>query len=325
MQLTAVATGGAIQTLTAPDREGRLADVILGFDSAAEYRGDHPCFGTIVGRYANRIRDGRFTLEGKDFVLAQNAAGHHLHGGVRGFDKVDWQIEEIASERGRSLRLNYTSADGEEGYPGELHVTVIYTLSDANELRIDYRAATSKPTPVNLTSHCYFNLAGHGYGSVAAHELQLVASRFTPIDAGLVPIGPLRTVSGSPMDFSEPKPIAADIDAADDQLQFAGGYDHNFVLDKEPGELGLAASVYEPVTGRVMQVYTTEPGVQFYTSNSLDGSIVGKGGKRYTRHGAFCLETQHFPDSPNCPEFPSTILRPGEAFESTTVYRFLVR
>lgn len=322
MEVTIAAIGGIVQRLTAPDRNGVYADVVLGFDSADRYAAEHPYFGAIIGRYANRIRAGRFVLEGSVYELPRNDRDNHLHGGLVGFDKVRWQADEISSERGRSVKLHHLSVDGDQGYPGNLDVTVIYTLTNDNNLRIDYRATTDKATPINLTSHSYFNLAGQGNNSIMEHQVQILASAFTPVDAGLIPTGDIQAVHGTAMDFREAKAIGADIDRSDEQLHFADGYDHNWVLDKEPGALGLAARVGEPASGRLMEVYTSEPGVQFYTGNALDGSIVGKDARPYLRRSGFCLETQHFPDSPNQSEFPSSILRPGEVYATTTVYRF---
>jgi aldose 1-epimerase len=322
MEVCVISLGGIIQKLTAPDRDGKYDDVVLGFDSVDRYSAEHPYFGALIGRYGNRIAAGRFSLDGSDYVLACNNGKHHLHGGLRGFDRVEWNVQPVSSGQDDSLVLNYVSADGEEGYPGELSVTVIYTLTSDDELRIDYKSTTSKPTPINLTSHPYFNLAGHRDNSILDHELEIAATYFTPVDQDLVPTGILQPVDGTPMDFREATSIGERIDIANEQLQFAGGYDHNWVLDKVPGEPKIAARVKEPLSGRQMEVHTTEPGLQFYTGNSLDGSIHGKQGKPYVCRSGFCLETQHFPDAPNQPDFPSTILRPGEVYESTTVYQF---
>jgi aldose 1-epimerase len=317
--------GGIVVSLLIPDRDGRLADVVLGFDSLEGYLGGHPYFGAIVGRYGNRIANGAFTLEGKQYSLAQNNNQNHLHGGLKGFDKAVWKATGILGEKGPGLALTYLSRDGEEGYPGNLMVTVTYILTDENDLRIHYRATTDKPAPVNLTNHSYFNLAGQGEGDILGHELTIHADRFTPVDEGLIPTGELRSVEGTPLDFRQSMPIGARIDEEDEQLGFGGGYDHNFVVNRTSGELALAARVHEPTTGRVLEVFTTEPGVQFYCGNFLDGSIVGKGGKVYKKRYGFCLETQHFPDSPNKPHFPSTILRPGDEYSTTTVYSFSVK
>jgi aldose 1-epimerase len=317
--------GGAIVSILAPDRQGRTADVVLGFDTAQGYLGQHPFFGVIVGRYANRIAKARFKLDGVEYRLAANEGQNHLHGGLRGFDKVFWEAREVSGPDGPALELSYLSKDGEEGYPGNLSVRVTYSLSDAGELRVDYHATTDKATVLNLTNHSYFNLAGEGSGDILNHVLTLYASRFTPVAKDLIPTGELRSVEGTPFDFRKPTPIGARINADDEQLRFAGGYDHNFVLDSggSPSP-ALAARVLEPNSGRVLEILTTEPGIQFYTGNFLDGSVKGKGGKAYPKRSGFCLETQHFPDSPNQPSFPSTVLRPGQEFHSTTIYRFTV-
>ena len=314
--------GGIVTRLSVPDRDGNLGDVVLGHDSLGDYLGGHPYFGAIVGRYGNRIAAGHFTLDGVEYKLATNNGDNHLHGGVRGFDKVVWEAEPYREAGEAGVKLAYVSADGEEGYPGQLTVTVSYALTGADELRIDYAAETSAPTVVNLTHHSYFNLAGHGAGDVLGHELLLFAGRFTPVDAGLIPTGELRPVDGTPFDFRMPTVIGLRIDSRDQQLEFGGGYDHNFVFNTYDGDLRLAGRVYEPTSGRMMIVFTTEPGIQFYSGNFLDGSNVGKGGVRYEQRSGFCLETQHFPDSPNRLEFPSTVLRPGERYQSTTIYQF---
>ena len=314
--------GGIVVRLKTPDRNGQLADVVLGFDTLDDYLKGHPYFGAIIGRYGNRIAKGRFQLNGVEYKLAVNNGENHLHGGLKGFDKVVWNARDVSTAEAPALELTYTSKDGEEGYPGTLHVTVVYTLTPANELKIDYAATTDKDTIVNLTNHSYFNLAGQGEGDILGHELMINASRFTPVDAGLIPTGELRSVEGTPFDFRKPVAIGARINQDDQQLKYGNGYDHNFVLDRTGDGLVLAARVTEPKSGRVMEVYTTEPGIQFYSGNFLDGSNKGKGGKIYRRRYGFCLETQHFPDSPNKPNFPSTALRPGAKYQSTTVYRF---
>lgn len=315
--------GGIVTSLLVPDREGKLADVVLGYDSLDEYVKNNPYFGALIGRYGNRIAKGRFTLDGREYKLAQNNNGNHLHGGLKGFDKVLWAAQEVRTKKGPGLRLTYVSKDGEEGYPGKLSVTVTYTLTDANELAIQYQAKTSKPTPVNLTNHSYFNLAGAGTGDILGHLLTLQADRFTPVDAGLIPTGELRPVEGTPFDFRKPTAIGKRIALKDEQLTLGGGYDHNFVLSKKEARgMTLAARVFEPKSGRVMEVLTSEPGVQFYSGNFLDGTNVGKGGKPYKHRYGFCLETQHFPDSPNKPEFPSTFLGPNQSYATTTIYRF---
>jgi aldose 1-epimerase len=309
--------GTIVTKLHVPDRHGKMGDVVLGFDNLDQYLEGHPYFGCTVGRFANRIARGQFTLEGKTYKLAINNGPNHLHGGLKGFDKVVWKAEP---QSGAALKFTYTSPDGEEGYPGKLDVTVVMTLTDANELRIDYTAATDQPTPVNLTNHSYFNLAGQG--DILSHELTLAADRFTPTDADLIPTGELKSVKDTAMDFTSPKLIGSRIGKIGNS---ESGYDHNYVLNSGGKTLALAARVYEPTSGRVLEVHTTQPGIQLYTANYLDGSLKGKGGVVYGRQHAFCLETQHFPDSVNQPKFPSTILRPGEAYRQTTVHKFAAR
>jgi len=325
MRVTITNYGGIVTSLLVPDRAGSLGDVVLGYDRLSDYVEGSPYFGALVGRYGNRIANGRFTLDGVEYTLAVNNVPNHLHGGITGFDKVVWDAEPYAESDEVGVRLSYTSVDGEEGYPGNLAVTVTYALTNENELRVDYILETDQATVANVTHHGYFNLAGHASGDVLSHELLLDADRFTPVDEGLIPTGELRDVAGSPMDFRIPSPVGERIDADYEQLRYGGGYDHNWVLNGESGTLRLAARVSEPTTGRVMEVYTTEPGIQFYAGNFLDGTNVGKGGVAYSRRTGLCLETQHFPDSPNHPEFPSTVLRPGERYQSTTVYRFLTQ
>lgn len=317
--------GGIVVSLLVPDRDGKPGDVVLGYETLEEYIENNPYFGTLVGRYGNRIARGKFTLEGIEYTLAQNDGENHLHGGPKGFDKVVWKADAFRSKNSVGLKLTYLSKDGEEGYPGNLSVTVVYTLTNDNELKIEYTAVTDKVTIVNLTHHGYFNLAGAGLGDILGHELMIKADRFTPVDKGLIPTGELRSVKGTPMDFTRAVAIGARIDQAAEQLVLGGGYDHNWVLNNGDGSLALAAKVYEPTTGRVMEVYTTEPGIQFYSGNFLDGSITGKGGKVYEYRYGFCLETQHFPDSPNKPDFPSTVLKPGETYTTTTIYTFSVK
>lgn len=316
--------GAAIVSIEAPDRANQPADVVLGFDSAEGYLGQHPYFGVIVGRYGNRIGGARFTLDGVTYKLTANEGPNQLHGGIRGFDKALWQARDVSSASAPALELSYLSKDGEEGYPGNLSIKVVYTLS-GNDLRLDYHATTDKPTVLNPTNHSYFNLAGEGSGDILGHVLTIYASRFTPVSKDLIPTGELRSVEGTPFDFRTPTPIGARINADDEQIRFGGGYDHNFVLDSGGKSLALAARVLEPRSGRVLEVLTTEPGLQFYTGNFLDGSVKGKGGKPYAKRSGLCLETQHFPDSPNKPEFPSTVLRPGQEFRSTTIFRFSVQ
>lgn len=314
--------GGTVVALQAPDRTGQFADVVLGFAELGGYESkQNPYFGAIVGRYANRIAKGRFRLDGKDYQVPVNNGPNSLHGGLRGFNQRVWDARESSDGAGQHLTLHYLSPDGEEGYPGNLSVTVVYTLNDNNELRIDYSATTDKLTVLNLTNHSYFNLAGQGEGDILSHELTLFADRFTPVDATLIPTGELRSVAGTPFDFRQPTVIGARIHASDEQLRLGRGYDHNFVLGGG-GKLAVAARVLEPRSGRVLEVLTTEPGVQFYSGNFLDGTVRGKGGKVYGQRYGFSLETQHFPDSPNHPNFPSTRLKPGQQFRSTTVYRF---
>ena len=313
--------GGIVVSLRAPDRDGNSGDVTLGFDTLEPYLQEHPYFGALIGRYGNRIANGTFGLDGTTYTLAKNNGPNHLHGGVRGFDKVVWQGRPDSSGGTARLTLTYRSRDGEEGYPGNLDATVVYTLDDENQLRIDYTATTDRATIVNLTNHSYFNLAGDG--DVYGHKLQLFAGRFLPIDATSIPLGEQRAVENTPMDFRRPAPIGAQIHGDDEQLRHAsGGYDHTWVLDAGGGAIAHAARVYEPASGRVMDVWTTQPGVQFYSGNMLDGSLRGKGGRVYAKHPGFCLETQHFPDSPNQPQFPSTVLRPGETYRQTTIYQF---
>jgi aldose 1-epimerase len=320
VEVSAISYGAIITSIRVPDRKGAAADVALGFDTLEGYLGDHPFFGTVVGRYGNRIANARFTLGGRTYQLAANNGPNHLHGGVRGFDKYVWAAAPIDGVNG--VAFTRTSPDGEEGYPGTLQVRVSYVLTEANELVIEYQATTDKATPVNLTQHTYFNLAGHGAGPVADHELMIDADRYTPVDESLIPTGVLAPVAGTPLDFRRPTRVGARIDAPDEQIRFGRGYDHNFVLNRRGNDLHLAARVVEPKSGRSLQVSTTEPGVQFYTGNFLDGTIKGKGGSAYVRRGGLCLETQHFPDSPNQPAFPTTILEPGATYRSKTVWRF---
>lgn len=322
MRASITSYGGIVTSLTAPDRDGRFSDVVLGFDDLDGYLAGHPYFGAIIGRYGNRIANGTFTLDGQTYTLAQNNNGNHLHGGVTGFDKALWSAQPRSTPEGPQLRLTHVSEDGEEGYPGRLETTVDYTLTHDDELRIDYRATTDKPTHINLSNHSYFNLAGQGRGDILNHEVLINADHFTPVDDGLIPTGAIRGVEGTPMDFRQPVAIGKRIDDNDEQLRFGSGYDHNWVLNREDPNLSLAARVFEATTGRVMEVQTREPGIQFYTANFLDGTLRGKEGRRYGRHCALCLETQQFPDSPNRPEFPTTVLRPGEVYETTTIYRF---
>ena len=323
MSVNILTYGGIVHAINVPDRNGKSGNIALGFAKLDDYLTKNPYFGTITGRYANRIAKGAFTLDGQSYKLATNNGPNALHGGLAGFDKKVWKAKEVQGANGAGLELTYTSPDGEEGYPGTLTAKVTYTVTDNSELRIDYDATTDKPTIVNLTNHTYFNLAGEGADSILGHELMLNASAFTPVDATLIPTGEIAKVAGGPMDFTIPTAIGARIRNDDQQLVFGRGYDHNWVLDKpSAGALSLAARVREPTTGRVMEVSTTEPGIQFYAGNFLDASLVGTSGKMYRQADGFCLETQHFPDSPNHPEFPSTVLKPGDHYKSTTVYRF---
>jgi aldose 1-epimerase len=325
MEAHVTAYGGTLVSLTAPDRHGSFADVVLGMDTLDGCRTQTAYFGALIGRYGNRIAGGQFTLEGKTYHLPINDGPNTLHGGPLGFGKQLWQVREVASEEGPAVEFGYVSKDGEEGFPGTLTAKVVYTLTNKNELKIDYTATTDKPTVVNLTNHAYFNLKGAGEGDILDHEVTIDASRFTPVDSVLIPTGELRAVKGTPFDFTKAIAIGARIETDDQQLKFGKGYDHNWVLDKTRAGLAKAAEVYEPKTGRVLQVWTTEPALQFYTGNFLDGTIHGKGGKVYPRRGAFCMETQHYPDSPNHPAFPSTELKPGATYHTTTVYRFSAR
>lgn len=308
--------GATLVGLEVPSRDRRPADIVLGHDTLEGYIRHRAYFGCVVGRYANRIAKGRFTLDGVEYALARNNGDNHLHGGIHGFDKAVWKARQVEGEGAAGVEFTYLSPDGEEGYPGNLACAATYWLTEDNELRLVYEAETDKATPVNLTNHSFFNLAGQGNGDILGHELMLRAGRFTPVDEGLIPTGEIREVGGTPMDFTGPRAIGSRI------AEVGDGYDHNYVLDGSPAGPALAARVREPRSGRVMEILTTEPGVQFYTGNFLDGSITGKAGKAYRRHYGFCLETQHFPDSPNRPRFPSTILRPGGTYRSETVHRF---
>jgi len=314
--------GGIVVSLVVPDREGKTGDIVLGYDALDKYLEDDSYFGCIVGRYANRIADGRFTLNGAEYSLSLNDGNNHLHGGIRGFNKVPWAAEEVKGKDYVGLKLTYLSRDGEEGYPGNLSVQVTYSLTDGNELRMDYLASTDRDTVVNLSNHSYFNLAGAGVGDVLGHILTINADRFTPVNENLIPTGELKSAKGTPLDFTRPTAIGARIDHEYEQLKFGGGYDHNYVLNNCDGLLALAARVYEPTTGRAMDVSTTELGIQLYTGNFLDGSKIGKRKIRYGRRCGFCLEAQHFPDSPNQPCFPSTVLKAGGIYKQTTIYRF---
>lgn len=309
--------GGILVSLEVPDRHGKLDDITLGFESLDKYIEQKVYFGATVGRYANRIGNARFILDGVEYKLAANNGPNHLHGGLKGFDKVVWKTVEVTGGEDRAwVKLAYLSKDGEEGYPGNLQCTVTYTLTNDDELRLDYEAQTDKKTVINLTNHTYWNLAGQGTGEILRHELTLEATRFTIVDKTLIPVGITASVAGTPLDFQAPRNIGARI------RQLNNGYDHNFVLNGKLGALKPCARVYESTSGRIMEITTTEPGVQLYTGNFLDDSIIGKGGKVYGKRTGFCLETQHYPDSPNKPSFPSTVLEPGQKFTSTTVHKF---
>ena len=314
--------GAIIVSIFVPDSKGNLADVVQGYDTIDEYiKGNSPYMGAVCGRCANRIAKGRFTLLGKQYTLAVNNGPNHLHGGITGFSKVVWDVTSVTDS---SVKMEYLSPNGDEGYPGNLMVSVTYTLTDKNELRLDYFATTDKTTVVNLASHSYFNLAGEGSGSIYDQELTINGAFFTPTDETSIPTGEILSVKGTPMDFTKPKKIGSEIEKDDEQLKFGAGYDHNWVLNHRTRTLGLAAVAYDPVSGRLMEVHTTQPGVQLYTANWINGEE-GKGGKKYGRRWAFCLETQHFADAINKPHFPSTILNPGKAYRHSCIYKFIVK
>jgi aldose 1-epimerase len=322
MQVKITNYGGIVTSIITPDKNGKPGDVVLGFDKGEDYMSDAylksgPYFGALIGRYGNRIAKGKFTLDGKTYTLAKNNGENHLHGGLKGFDKVVWQAEEVPGQQ--ALKLTYVSKDGEEGYPGTLTTHVTYTLTPDNQLRIDYEATTDKATPINLTNHSYFNLGAGQAPDALGHILTINADRYTVVDANLIPTGELRPVKGTVMDFTKPTAIGARL------AQVEGGYDHNYVLSNTDGSMKQAATVYEPTSGRFMEVSTTEPGIQFYSGNFLDGSLTGKNNTTYKKHYGFCLETQHFPDSPNQPKFPSTILKPGDTYRTSTAYKFSVK
>jgi aldose 1-epimerase len=321
MQVAITNFGGIVVRIAVADRKGKAQDVVLGYDSLDGYLNDKAYLGAVIGRYGNRIAQGKFALDGATYTLARNNGENSLHGGTKGFNKAVWGAREVATKDGPSVELTYLSKDGEEGYPGNLSVKVVYTLTDGNELKIEYSATTDKKTVLNLTNHSYFNLNPSG-SDILQHVLMIHADRFTPVDSGMIPTGELRSVAGTPFDFRKPTAIGARIEQDNEQLKLGRGYDHNFVLNRKSKGVELAARVVEPTTGRVLEVLTDQPGVQFYTGNFLDGSARGKGGTEYARRSAFCLETQHFPDSPNHPKFPTTELKPGEKYDSTTIYRF---
>ena len=314
--------GGRVVTLKVPDKKGAMADVVLGFDTLDGYLAENPYFGALVGRYGNRIGKAQFTLDGKVYKLTANDGPNSLHGGKKGFDKVLWTAADVSTKESPALELRYVSKDMEEGYPGELTSIVTYTLTPQNELKIDYRATTTMNTVLNLTNHSYWNLGGAGSGDILGHHMMIAAGKFTPVDKTLIPTGELKSLDGSPLDFRNATAIGERIDKDDQQLKFGKGYDHNYVLDAGGGALTRCAMVHDPASGRMMEVLTTQPGVQFYTGNFLDGTLKGKEGKVYGHRTGLCLETQHFPDSPNKPAFPTSELKPGEEYKHTTVYKF---
>jgi len=325
MEATITNFGGIVVSMKVPDRNGKLDDVVLGYDNLDGYLTNKAFFGALVGRYANRIAHAQFKLNGVTYNVPKNDGDNSLHGGTNGFNKRVWTAKDVSGSHGQALELTYVSKDGEEGYPGNLTAKVVYTLTDQNELKIDYSATTDKDTVLNLTNHTYFNLAGQGNGDILGHELTLHADRFTPVDPTLIPTGELQPVKGTPFDFTKPVAIGARINQDDPQLKVGKGYDHNWVLNSAKGSVSLAAEAYEPKTGRVLQVLTDQPGIQFYSGNFLDGSITGKSGKVYNLRNGFCLETQHFPDSPNHPAFPSAVLKPGQHYRTTTIFKFSKR
>ena len=322
LELSVINYGAIVVSLKTPDKQGAMGDIVLGYDSLASYIKSNPYFGAIVGRYGNRIGKGKFSIDGTEYKLAVNNGANHLHGGLKGLDKVFWDIEEVPSTDGASVKLTYQSKDGEEGYPGNLNIEVLYTLNNNNEWVISYKATTDKKTVVNLTQHSYFNLTADANNDILSHQVTILADNLLPVDKGLIPTGELKPVVNTPFDFNKPTAIGARIDAKDTQIEYGKGYDHAWVLNNKSGSLSLAATVYDASTGRFMEVSTTEPAIQFYTGNFLDGTAIGKGGVPYSfRHG-LCLETEHYPDSPNKPAFPSTLLEPGKTYQTTTVYKF---
>src|SRR5690606_12181986 len=325
MEIDVITYGGIITRWTAPDKNGDYGNVVLGFDNLAQYLEGNPYFGALIGRYGNRIAKGSFDLDGTTYDLATNDGENHLHGGEKGFDKVRWQARGMKTAEGSTLVLSHTSKDGEEGYPGTLTVEVTYTLTENNELDVRYRASTDKPTVVNLTQHSYFNLSGNFGRDILDHELILEADRYLPVDSGLIPTGELRLVAGTPFDFTRSKPIGQDIHGEDGQLKLGQGYDHCWVIDKEPGSFSLAATAYHSGTGRLLEVFTEEPGIQFYSGNFLDGSLPSPQGGTYGHRSGFCLETQHYPDSPNQGDFPSVRLDPGDTYTTRTLFKFTTK
>ncbi|MGP4102472.1 aldose epimerase family protein [Nonomuraea sp. KM90] len=322
MRVKILTYGGILQSIEVPDIRDRFANVTLGFDNLSDYVKKSPYFGCITGRYANRVAKGRFTLDGRTYRLATNDGPNHLHGGTKGFDKRVWKADPFKRRGSVGLTLTHTSPNGEEGYPGTLRTKVVYTLTDDNQIRMDYSATTSRPTIVNLTNHAYFNLRGEGNGRILGHELQINASRYTPVDKTLIPTGKIARLGGTPLDFREPTAIGDRIDSKNQQIVRGGGYDHNYVLDSRGRGLAPAARVVEPESGRVLEVITDQPGLQFYSGNFLDGTLRGTSGRLYPKRSGFALESQHFPDSPNHENFPSTVLRPGDVYRTTTIYAF---
>ena len=324
IEMKVINYGAIITSLKTPDKEGNLEDIVLGYDNLQGYIKSSPYFGAVVGRYGNRIANAKFSIDGTEYKLAANDGKNSLHGGIKGFDKVVWDATEINDDKGVGLKLTYKSVDGEEGFPGNLDVTVFYTLNNDDELEVQYQAKTDKKTVVNLTQHTYFNLTG-GKEDILGHELEILASNITPVDNTLIPTGEIMPVENTPFDFKKSKPVGQDIDADNEQIKFGKGYDHNWILDESDEKMKLAASLYEPKSGRVVEVYTTEPAIQFYTGNFLDGSITGKNNIVYKHRSGLCLETQHYPDSPNQPEFPSTLVSPNEDYISVTKFKFLTK
>lgn len=326
VEVKIITYGGIVTSVRVPDRDGNMENINLGFDNLADYETKNPYFGCITGRYANRIANASFSINGEEYTLAANNGPNSLHGGNVGFNKRVWEATEVEGDGEVGVSLHYLSPDGEEGYPGNLDVTVVYTLTDDNELRMDYTATTDAPTVVNLTNHNYWNLAGEGEGTIYDHILWVNADRYTPVDATLIPTGELAPVEGTPFDFRVPKTLGPGQRSSFEQIVLGRGYDHNFVLNREEGDTSmmLAARMYEPTSGRILEVWTVEPGLQFYAGNFLDGTLIGTSGRLYRQSDAFALETQHFPDSPNQPDFPSTVLNPGDTYETTTIYKFSV-